>query len=209
MANNLPDAFTNIRGVSESHIPAANAPERVEIPMEGINSSQILKPRKRGREPDDSMQAQRRRPQGRDNREQAVDEGPSALARTTISNGTRASEQPVISNMGNQDELDELNEEIATNYAKSRELYNRKTIVVHINFISKIAEIIDEDSESKSMAECQERSDWVQWKEAIETELRSLNKRQVFGPVARTPPKYFRWDTNGYLFKKGTRIMWW
>ena len=84
MANNLPDAFTNIRGVSKSHILAANAPERVEIPVEGINSSQIPNPRKRGREPDDSIQAQRRRPQGRDNREQAVDEGPSALARTTI-----------------------------------------------------------------------------------------------------------------------------
>ena len=108
MANNLPDAFTNIRGVSKSHIPAANAPERVEIPMEGINSSQIPNPRKMGREPDDSIQAQRRRPQGQDNREQALDEGPSALARTTISNGTRASEQPAISNMGNQDELDEL-----------------------------------------------------------------------------------------------------
>ena len=83
MANNLPDAFTNIRGVSKSHIPAANAPKRVEIPMEGINYSQIPNPRKRG-ELDDSIQAQRRRPQGRDNREQAVDEGPSALARTTI-----------------------------------------------------------------------------------------------------------------------------
>jgi hypothetical protein len=75
--------------------------------MEGINSSQIPNPRKRGREPDDSIQAQRRRPQGRDNREQALYEAPSTLACTTISNGTRASEQPAISNMGNQDELDE------------------------------------------------------------------------------------------------------
>ena len=32
------------------------------------------------------------------------------------------------------------------------------------------------------------RSDWVKWKEAIEMELRSLKKRQVFGPVAHTPP---------------------
>ena len=32
------------------------------------------------------------------------------------------------------------------------------------------------------------RSDWVKWKKAIEMELRSLKKRQVFGPVARTPP---------------------
>ena len=191
MANNLPDAFTNIRGVSKSHIPTANALERVEIPMEGINSSQIPNPRKRGREPDDSIQAQRRRPQSRDNREQVLNESPSALACTTISNCTRASEQPAILNMGNQDELDEPNEEIAADYAKSRELYNRKTIVVDINFVSKIAEIIDEDSEPKSMAECRERSDWVQWKEAIETKLRSLNKRQVFGPVARMPPKVF------------------
>jgi hypothetical protein len=40
LTNNLPDAFTNIRGESKSHIPANNALERVEIPMEGINSSQ-------------------------------------------------------------------------------------------------------------------------------------------------------------------------
>ena len=33
LANNLPYAFTDIRGVSKSHIPAANAPERVEIPI--------------------------------------------------------------------------------------------------------------------------------------------------------------------------------
>ena len=120
-----------------------------------------------------------------------LNEGPSALACTTISNCTRASEQPAILNMGNQDELDEPNEEIATDYAKSRELYNRKTIVVDINFVSKIAEIIDVDSEPKSMAECRERSDWIKWKEATETKLRLLNKRQVFGPVARTPPKVF------------------
>jgi hypothetical protein len=33
LANNLLDAFTDIRGVSKSHIPAANAPEIVEIPL--------------------------------------------------------------------------------------------------------------------------------------------------------------------------------
>jgi hypothetical protein len=90
--------------------------------------------------------------------------------------------------MGNQDELDDLSEEIATDYAKSRELYNRKTTNVDINFVSKIIGVIDEDPEPKSMAECRKCSDWVKWKEAIEAELRSLNKRQVFGPVAHTPP---------------------
>ena len=32
IANNLPDAFTDHKGVTKSYIPAANAPERVEVP---------------------------------------------------------------------------------------------------------------------------------------------------------------------------------
>jgi hypothetical protein len=83
--------------------------------------------------------------------------------------------------MGNQDELDEPNEEIATDYAKSRELYNRKTIVVDINFVSKITEIIDEDSKPKTMVECRERSDWVQSKEAIETDSACLIRGKYLG----------------------------
>jgi hypothetical protein len=38
---------------------------------------------------------------------------------------------------------------------------------------------ITEDPEPKSMAECQKRSDWVKWKEALETKLLLLSKRQV------------------------------
>jgi hypothetical protein len=70
------------------------------------------------------------------------------------------------------------------------EPYNKKTTNVDINFVSKITDAI-EDPEPKSMAECRKCSDWVKWKEAIETELHSLSKRQVFGPVARTPPNIF------------------
>jgi len=51
--------------------------------------------------------------------------------------------------------------------------------------------VINEDPEPKSVAECRKRSDWVKWKEAIETELCSLSKRQVFGPIVRKPPKVF------------------
>ena len=100
-------------------------------------------------------------------------------------------EQTSSSNLRNHDELDDSIEEIAINYAESGELYNRKNTDVDINFVSKITKAINEDPEPKSMAESRKRSDWVKWKEAIETELRSLSKRQVFGPVARTPPKVF------------------
>jgi hypothetical protein len=172
LANSLPYAFTDIiRGVSRSHIPSANAPERVETPMEVMNSTQAPNPRKRGREPDDLVDAPRRHPQKQNTRVQALrsqsvvpevtrpeGEGPSAPVHTNMINSTRASEQPDSSNMGNQNELDDPNEEIVIDYTESRELY-RNTTVIDINFISKIAIVINEDPEPKSMAECQKSSD--------------------------------------------------
>jgi hypothetical protein len=44
------------------------------------------------------------------------------------------------------------------------------------------------DLDPKTMAECKQRSDWIKWKEAIEAELDSLRKRQVFSNVIPTPP---------------------
>ena len=45
----------------------------------------------------------------------------------------------------------------------------------------------DEDQEPPNMNECRRRNDWLKWKEAIQTELKSLAKREVFGPVVQTP----------------------
>lgn len=39
IANQLPDAFTDINRVTKSHIPAANAPARVEIPSKQNNNN--------------------------------------------------------------------------------------------------------------------------------------------------------------------------
>ena len=46
IANNLPDAFTDLKSVSKSHNPAVNVPERVEIP---IKVTQLPNQNKRGR----------------------------------------------------------------------------------------------------------------------------------------------------------------
>ena len=46
IANNLPDAFTDHKGVTKSYIPAANAPERVEVPNK---TAQLPIANKRGR----------------------------------------------------------------------------------------------------------------------------------------------------------------
>ena len=55
----------------------------------------------------------------------------------------------------------------------------------------------DEDQELQNVNECRHRNDWLKWKEAIKTELRSLAKREVFGLVFQTPTKIqpvgYRW----------------
>lgn len=202
LANNLSDAFTDIREVSKSHIPAANAPERVEIPLQGMDSTRTPHPRKRGRKPDDSVSAKRRRLHQQVIEENATrflsdvpavthleGQRPSANVRTNKS--TKTSEQSISNNLGIHKKPDHSVEEIAINYVETGELYNRKTTIVDNDFVFMIAVVIAEDHEPKSMAECQKRSDWVKWKEAIKTELLTLSKRQVFGPVARTPPQCY------------------
>jgi hypothetical protein len=116
--------------VSKSHIPAANAPERVEIPLEGMDSTLTPHPRKRGRKPDDLVQAKRGR-----SRRQATEENvlrspsdipgethpegdsPSAVVRTNTYDSTRTAEQPVPENLGNQYGPGDSIDEIAINYA--------------------------------------------------------------------------------------------
>ena len=55
----------------------------------------------------------------------------------------------------------------------------------------------DEDQEPQNVNECRHQNNWLKWKEAIKTELRSLAKREVFGPVVQTPtniqPVGYRW----------------
>nr|GEX32610.1 reverse transcriptase domain-containing protein [Tanacetum cinerariifolium] len=60
-----------------------------------------------------------------------------------------------------------------------------------------IQDSITEDQEPKSMHECKYRNDWPKWKDAIEAELISLEKRKVFGPIFQTPkgmkPVGYKW----------------
>jgi hypothetical protein len=46
IANNLPEVFTDYKGVTKSSYPAHNAPERVEVPIKTI---QLPLSKKRGR----------------------------------------------------------------------------------------------------------------------------------------------------------------
>jgi hypothetical protein len=63
------------------------------------------------------------------------------------------------------------------------------------------------DPDPKTMADCKQRSDWIKWKEAIETELDSLRKREVFSKVIPTPPRIILSGSSGFLSGNGMRTM--
>ena len=55
----------------------------------------------------------------------------------------------------------------------------------------------NEDHEPQSVIECRQRNDKPKWQEAIQSELNSLAKREVFGPIVQTPngikPVGYKW----------------
>jgi hypothetical protein len=91
--------------------------------------------------------------------------------------------------LGNYDEFHGV-QEIFINYTSSRELLGHITTVVNSFFSTMIADLLN-DPDPKTMAECKQRSDWIKWKEAIETELDSLRKREIFSNVVPTPPRTY------------------
>jgi hypothetical protein len=67
------------------------------------------------------------------------------------------------------------------------------------------------------MAECKMRLDWNQWKDAIQAEISSLKKRQVFSQVIPTPPQVFpigfkwvfirKWNKNNEVVRYKARLV--
>jgi hypothetical protein len=83
----------------------------------------------------------------------------------------------------------EINE-ISINYISIGELLDRNKIVVDDIFSFKVVFGITRsnyDIEPQTVEECRRRNDLLIWKEAIQAELNSLAKREVFGPVVQTP----------------------
>jgi hypothetical protein len=52
----------------------------------------------------------------------------------------------------------------------------KKFLSINSCFSTMVADLLN-DPNPKTMVECKQCSDWIKWKEAIETELDSLRKR--------------------------------
>nr|AQY61295.1 Pol [Coffea arabica] len=183
IANQLPDAFNDSKRVTKSHIPAENAPIKIDVPEEQITSANESKARlKRGR----PLGSKDKNPR----KKREIDE-------STISDKIQPPEE-----VAPKEPILEENETIenSINFITSRKSWNRKEIIIDNIFAYNIALDImaeDEDHELRSVDECRGRNDWPKWKDAIQSELDSLAKRKVFGPVVQTPegvkPVGYKW----------------
>ncbi|KAK9154068.1 hypothetical protein Sjap_001548 [Stephania japonica] len=98
-----------------------------------------------------------------------------------------------------KEEKDE-NNEISINYLNSGKIWDRNEIVPDDIFAFNVSFEIcenDDDPRPRSVDECQKRPDWQKWQDAIQAELNSLRKREVFGPIVQTPdgvkPVGYKW----------------
>ena len=86
-------------------------------------------------------------------------------------------------------------------YVHTWEIWDTNIIVVNNIFSYKVALDItrsnDNEYELQTDDECRRRNDWLIWKEAIQVELNSLIKHEVFGLVVWTPegimPVGYKW----------------
>ena len=100
--------------------------------------------------------------------------------------------------------------EISLSYVHMGENWDWNNIVIDNIFIFIMASDIirnDEDSEPRNVEECRHKNDWPKWKDAIQIELNSLTKQEVFGPIVQTPEDVKSVGYNGYLYENVMRIM--
>lgn len=75
----------------------------------------------------------------------------------------------------------------------------------------------DEEPDPQSMEECRKSLHWKEWREAIDSEMKSLLKRNVFGPIQETPENVvlvgYRWifvkkrNANGEVIRYKARFV--
>lgn len=199
VANQLPDAFTDTKKVTKSHIPAENAPARIEIPTDNkAIENESSAHRKRGR-PLGSKNSKPRKLRRSDGIENDINNVPPNESQER-QNGEKDNDNNDTPNEEEQNDKDIDNNEISISYVSTKKHWNRNDVVMDEVFSYSIALEItsdENDFEPRTVEECRRRHDWPKWKEAMEIELKSLEKREVFGQIAHTPkgvkPVGYKW----------------
>jgi len=155
IANQLPDAFTDMKRVTKSYIPAVNAPAQIEIPK-GQSENEITNESKtrlkRGRPISSKDKNSRKR--------KWADKHDDPNVKECVSE-----ERQNKTNQKMKNPEDIKNHKISIDYVNTGGLWNRNEMknIDEIFFYSVACDIVNgnEDPEPRSVTECQNRHDWT------------------------------------------------
>ncbi|KAM2052997.1 hypothetical protein ACFX1T_002692 [Malus domestica] len=194
IANQMPNAFNDAMKVTKSHIPAANAPARIDVPVGqnkmAANDSSGAR-LKRGRPPGSKDSAPRKRKTRAQLNPNEIIQEERMNDKSTIHDSGLPEKENVLDETYVPEETEvHESKEISINYACTNELWDQNEIIIDDMFAFVVATeiILSDDIEPHSVDECKQRQDWPKWKDAIQAELSSLERRSVFGPVVQTSP---------------------
>ena len=183
ITNQLPHAFTNLSWVTKSYISVVYAQIQVDVPI-----GQNIKANESG------SRLKRDRPIS------SKDKNPQKMKGINCQDddhNIEAISHEELRDIINDDNIKRVhvpenneNGKISINYFSTRKRWNQNNIVVDNIFACNVTVQImqqDEDLEQRSINLCRQRNDWRKWKKAIQTELALLKKREIFGPIVRTP----------------------
>jgi hypothetical protein len=165
IASNLPDTFTDYKGVTKSLNPAVNATCRVEVPikttphpkrdMASQKKDASNKRPKTTRKTSSSKKVNISQPKVDGHQVNVINPRPNPRVHTIEQAG--GSEDPDSLVLENHDEFHVV-QEISINYTSSRELLDRTTTIVNSCFSTMVADHLN-DPDPKTMAKCKQRSD--------------------------------------------------
>ena len=155
LANQLPDAFTDTKKVTKSHVPAANTPARIDVPK-GQLANESQKGLKRGRPFGSKDITSRKRITQRHN----ANIEHNAYAKAYVEQGSP--EEVHNKEVALEEAQVPKNSEISISYVHKRDKWDRNNIVMNNIFAFQVTlDIIrnDEDLEPQNVEECRNRND--------------------------------------------------
>ena len=138
MANQLPDVFTNIKRVTKSQIPAANAPIRIDIPVGQSNIANESQTRLKCGRPVGSKD-KNSRVRKREKRQDGLIEGVKVPKDSFDIINDSVPEEPQVP------EIVE-NDEISINYVMNHKIWNRNKVNIDEVFAYNVAKDVISDN---------------------------------------------------------------
>ena len=171
LADQLPNAFTDLNKVLKSHIPAINALTHIEIPIEdsGNAIASTSQPRlKRGRSIGSKDSFPRKRNSNKlltpveYNFDEIAPEEPITIQSAPVEPNTLQGLKETTTRVTITYQLSPINEEISINYMNQGEIWDRRHIFVNNAFSFQVAKGImqnNDDQEQQTVNECRNQHD--------------------------------------------------